>query len=345
MTSFGVDSMMLSMLDNGSHMFHVIIGLDPLGNFSAVENIAYDNDPFEYAELGRNHAPHRLPWAPTGKPGDISLRWGMVVRTKMYDWMNDVKVGKDYRRSIYIIQLSRRRVPIRVYHLTGCFPLAWKGSDLTTEKSAEAATEELRIAYDQIDLLNLGLLSAGIGAIANLIQDRFSDGVGEAQLEGFTGEYGSESGVLYPPGIGAYLSDPKRGKDLAPSEATTYVAEYEEAEKGEQVAAVTHDYEGQASGEDTPQEGAYESDPDSGEDLAPSEADTYEAEFSEGEGGEQEGAFTKDYEGAPSEDVEIHDMKLYETIWGSAGLSEEDLKARQEAWEALKAAWAERMGG
>lgn len=345
MTSFGVDSMMLSMLDNGSHMFHVIIGLDPLGNFSAVENIAYDNDPFEYAELGRNHAPHRLPWAPTGKPGDITLRWGMVVRTKMYDWMNDVKVGKDFRRSIYIIQLSRRRVPIRVYHLTGCFPLAWRGSDLSTEKSAEAATEELRIAYDQIDLLNLGLLSAGIGAIANLVQDRFADGIGPAQLEGFADVYSSEEGVLYPPGIGAYVSKPKEGKDLAPSEATTFEAEFGEGEFGEREEAFTKDYEGDGSGEDAPVEGAYASDPDSGEDVGPSEADGYVAEFSEGEGGTREDAFTKDYEGAPSEDVEIHDMKLYETIWGSAGLSEEDLKARQEAWEALKAAWAERMGG
>jgi len=112
--NFSPDSMMRSILDQSSHMFHVIVGLDPLGNFSAVENLAYDNDAFEYAELGRNHAPIRLPWNPTGKPGDITLRWGMVIRSKMYSWMDDVEVGKDYRKSLYIIQLSRKKSALRI---------------------------------------------------------------------------------------------------------------------------------------------------------------------------------------------------------------------------------------
>ncbi len=344
--NFSADSMMRSILDQSSHMFHVIVGLDPLGNFSAVENVAYENEPFEYAELGRNHAPIRLPWNPVGKPGDITLRWGMVVRSKMYSWMNDVKVGRDYRKSLYIIQLSRKRIPLRIYHLTGCFPTSWKSADFNTEQSAGVGTEELVIAYDQIDLLNLGLLSAAVGGIMDLLQDRSSNGVGDAMLEGYTQDYvgtlsnededkappqyKSQAGTLWFPAMTPYLQNILSGEDLI---GGGEAPESEERE-GEEVERFSWESEGD-----------YESNPDEGED----QVGGGEAPESEETEGEQAGRFRweseGEYEGAPSDEHTIHDMKLYETIWGNSGLSEEELAAREEAWEALKAAWAERMGG
>lgn len=344
--NFAADSMMRSILDQSSHMFHVIVGLDPLGNFSAVENLSYDNDAFEYAELGRNHAPVRLPWNPVGKPGDITLRWGMVIRSKMYSWMNDVEVGKDYRKNLYIIQLSRKKIPLRIYHLTGCFPLGWRAADFNTEQSAAVGTEELRIAYDQVDLLNLALLSGAVSAIMDLLQDRSSEGVGRWDPPGWEPTEGVYEDPIQPPDMKKYMQNLKSGEDLVGGARARRrdVGEGEAVERWESPG--WEPTEGEGGTKEDGEGAGYEQDVKTGEDQAPDENEKGAFEATKGEGGEKEGPGDPNlYEGAPSEPFEIHDMSLYDTIWGMAGLSEEDLAAREAEWEALKAAWYERMGG
>jgi len=158
-----------------SYMFHCMVGLDPLGDFSAIEGLQYEVEPYEYKELGRNHSPVMLPFDGPGKPGELTLRWGMIIRSKLFNWMNKVQVGGDFRKNVYIFQLSQQKLPFRVYHLTGAWPKHWETSNFSTEQAAEMTTEQLTLVYDQIDMLNLSavamagqLLASPINELLNL---------------------------------------------------------------------------------------------------------------------------------------------------------------------------------
>lgn len=154
-----------------SYMFHCTIGLDPLGDFTAVEGLSYEMDRYDYKELGRNHSPVSLPFDGPGRPGEITLRWGMIIRSKLFSWMDKVRVGGDYRKNVYIFQLSQLRLPFRVYHLTGCWPKQWEASNLTTESPAEMSTEQLTLVYDQLDMLNLSAVAMAGALLADPVSD------------------------------------------------------------------------------------------------------------------------------------------------------------------------------
>ncbi|MCB9693792.1 MAG: phage tail protein [Alphaproteobacteria bacterium] len=155
---FKPDINLAALTSHISYMFHCTIGLDPLGDFSAVQGLSYGVEAYSYNELGRNHSPVVLPFEGPGQPGEITLEWGMVVRSKLFDWMQSVKVGGDFRKNVYIIQLSQQRLPLRIYQLTGAWPKSWTASDMVTDR-AEWSTEQLVLVYDQIDMFNLSAVA------------------------------------------------------------------------------------------------------------------------------------------------------------------------------------------
>lgn len=155
---FKPDIDLAALTSHISYMFHVTIGLDPLGDFSSVQNLSYGVESVPYTELGRNHSPVMLPFDGPGRPGELTLEWGMVVRSKLFNWMRSVQVGGDFRKNIYIFQLSQQRLPLRVYQLTGAWPKNWQASDLVTDR-AEWSTEQLTLVYDQIDMVNLSAIA------------------------------------------------------------------------------------------------------------------------------------------------------------------------------------------
>jgi phage tail-like protein len=170
---FRPDSEIAHIANHISWLFHATIGLDPLGNFSSIDTLSYEVPVFEYNELGRNHAPVRLPLREPAQPGEVTLRWGMIVRSKLYDWIHDVEVGKDFQRHVYIFQLSRKHLPLRVYHLTGAWPQSWKTSEFSTEDKTAMSAEEVTLVYDRIDMTNL----SAVAMLGELVDEPLSDAI------------------------------------------------------------------------------------------------------------------------------------------------------------------------
>lgn len=157
-----------------SYMFKVIVGLDLLGDFSSVQGLSYTVEPYLYNELGRNHSPVQLPFGAPGQHGELRLEWGMVVRSKLFNWINAVKAGGDFRKNVHIVQLSQQRLPIRIYQLTGAWPKSWEASDMTTERS-EWTTESLVLAYDQIDMFNMAAVAMAGGLLGSPVNAAIDD--------------------------------------------------------------------------------------------------------------------------------------------------------------------------
>ena len=131
------------------YLFHVLLDLCGYGDFHALENLSYRVPPKQYWEGGRNYAPHNLPFENVGQCGELTLRWGMINRPWLYEWMNDVAAGGRFRRSVLIFHMNRRRMPVRVIRLRKAWPIEWKGPDLNTLDS-NYPVEQLTIAYEGI---------------------------------------------------------------------------------------------------------------------------------------------------------------------------------------------------
>jgi phage tail-like protein len=137
-----------------NYNFVVLIGAFPLGDFTAVEGIEYRADLFDIKEGGRNFSPVMLPWGGPNKRGELTLKWGTVVWTTLYDWINDVEVGGSFRREVFVIQLSRDGFPTRLMRFGNCWPIAWKGAELDTQNS-NWTMESLTLAYERFNMLLL----------------------------------------------------------------------------------------------------------------------------------------------------------------------------------------------
>jgi phage tail-like protein len=156
---FSPDAELLHIFNQLSYRFHATIGLDPLGDFQEIDGLNYEVPIFEYKELGRNHGAVRLPFEGPATTGELTLKWGLIVRSKMYEWMHDVKLGKDFLKDVWIFQLSPKAIPLRIYHLSGCWPTKWESGSFSASGPAEMATETLTLAYDNIDMANLSALA------------------------------------------------------------------------------------------------------------------------------------------------------------------------------------------
>lgn len=155
--TYRADPELALMADQVAFLFHVMVGVDTIGDFQAVQGFGIDATPFRWAEAGRNHAERALPFNGPKRLNDVTLRWGMLIRSKLYDWMNAVEIGYGFRRDVYILQLTRQKVPMRLMRLSSAWPIAWRGSDLDSNDS-RYAVESLTLAYEDMNLITNKLL-------------------------------------------------------------------------------------------------------------------------------------------------------------------------------------------
>lgn len=181
---------------HASMMFHVMVGLDPLGDFSSVDGLNYEVNAFEYKEMGRNHSAVSLPFDGPGKVGEVTLKWGIIMRSKLFRWMESVKVGDDFLKTVYIFQLSRRRIPLRVYTLSGCWPLSWTASEFSQESSS-LQTEEVKLMCDQVRMINLSAAAMAAGELLNFNFYGDNESVSLDVLERMASVVRDESTVLH----------------------------------------------------------------------------------------------------------------------------------------------------
>ncbi len=145
--------------DQIAFFFHVMIGSDPVGDFQAVDNISASCMSYSVAEGGRNHSPHELPFGGPRRRGELTLRWGMLYRSKLYEWFQSVELGYGFRRDVYIMQLTRQKLPLRLMRLSQAWPVSWVGSNLDSNTSSYAV-EQITLAYEDFSMvINKALLA------------------------------------------------------------------------------------------------------------------------------------------------------------------------------------------
>ena len=161
---FSPDAELALMADQVAFLFHVMVGVDAIGDFQAVENISTELDVVRFAEGGRMHSPHLLAFDGPKRHGEITLRWGMLARAKLYDWMEAVELGGAFRRNVVIVQLTRQKIPLRLMLLRGAYPISWQGANLDSTDS-NYAVEQLTLVYDDLSMVtNMGLLVTPTGS-------------------------------------------------------------------------------------------------------------------------------------------------------------------------------------
>jgi phage tail-like protein len=129
--------------------FTVLVGGIPLGDFYAVETFQRGIEVHTYNELGKNDAPHEL--IGKGNLGHVVLKWGLMNRSSLWDWLQEVEVQGDFRRDVLIIQMNRGKIPIRTYNLRGAWPVRWTGANLDANSSTNAV-EELELSYRKLEV-------------------------------------------------------------------------------------------------------------------------------------------------------------------------------------------------
>lgn len=134
--------------------FSVLLDGIPVGDFMSVENLARSIEPYSYQEGGKNDAPHML--IGPAKNGELTLKWGLMNRSTLWDWMSEVEVGSDFRRSVQILQLTRGQIPVRAYNIDYAWPIGWKGASLNAGDSA-IAVEEITLVYSKLSVVAIPL--------------------------------------------------------------------------------------------------------------------------------------------------------------------------------------------
>jgi phage tail-like protein len=117
--------------------FLVEIGGITRAAFQEVSGLNATIDVIEHREGGENTTPRKLPGKT--KYGNITLKWGMVEETDLYQWHLDAVNGKIERKNGSIILLDRARNEVARWNFTRAWPtkyeigqLSAEGNDVTT---------------------------------------------------------------------------------------------------------------------------------------------------------------------------------------------------------------------
>lgn len=129
--------------------FSVLVDGIPWGDFAAVETFNKNIEVLTYKELGKNDTPHEL--VGQGSLGHAVLKWGLMNRSSLWDWMQLVKPGAKFRKDVLIMQMTRGKIPVRTYNLRGAFPVRWAGANMDAQSST-TAIEELELSYQSLEV-------------------------------------------------------------------------------------------------------------------------------------------------------------------------------------------------
>lgn len=146
-----------------SHNF--IVELDGLivGGFARVEGLEGSIEVEEYAEGGRNDAPHKLLKGTRWQ--NLVLSRGMMEVDSMWRWFAATARGEIRRRSGALIMLNAQRAPISGWIFHGAVPVRWVGPSFDAARDSE-------VAIERVELTHMGLERsdwfAGLGALARV---------------------------------------------------------------------------------------------------------------------------------------------------------------------------------
>jgi len=134
-----------------NYKFRVEINGVDAGYFESVEGLKIEQDVIEYQE---DDTPFILKRPGRVRYGDIILRKGYLVNTKLNDWIESSRTGdiQPDGGNVSIILIDKtppwsKGVEIKRWNCHGCFPRSWMLSVLDN-KSGNMVTEEMVIAIE-----------------------------------------------------------------------------------------------------------------------------------------------------------------------------------------------------
>ena len=156
--SVGVTDFLAKMFPiHPGYNFHVLLGINPIGEFAGVSGIEVTHTPFEYQEGGKNDGPHQL--MDKHGYGKVTLKSGLIWDIQFSMWMNSFTPGTKFKKSVTVIHLDREHIPIRIYRMGGAIPISWKAPNMDSMSSA-VSVDELTFSFESLTTIPVPPLGA-----------------------------------------------------------------------------------------------------------------------------------------------------------------------------------------
>ena len=127
------------------NFFKVFIpDVDTIGMFMSCDGLQVQVEVMQYAEGGRNNAPHNLPGRVTYP--NLNLTRGMTDQDALMRWFNATRTKAELKEIRIELLKHGDRSPLRTWSFVDAFPVKWSGPNFTAG-SASPATESLEIAH------------------------------------------------------------------------------------------------------------------------------------------------------------------------------------------------------
>jgi phage tail-like protein len=120
--------------------------------FTECTGLTVQTEVFEYREGGLNTRTHRLPVRTNFT--NITLKRGMEMSPKLWEWYAKTVKGTFERRNISIILYSKEApsVPKRRWNISGAYPIKWATNELRTE-SQEFLIESIELVHNGFTMI------------------------------------------------------------------------------------------------------------------------------------------------------------------------------------------------
>ena len=124
---------------------------DVFGGFSDVSGLGMDVSYSEYRNGNEKfNTVRKIP--NTHKVDDVTLKRGLVGKTKLFEWIKSVADGTPaVIPSVTITLLDEARQAVATWTLRNAQPKKWSGPTLAAKGGGEVAMEELHLVHEGID--------------------------------------------------------------------------------------------------------------------------------------------------------------------------------------------------
>ncbi|HZN01081.1 MAG TPA: phage tail protein [Pyrinomonadaceae bacterium] len=123
---------------------------DIFGGFSDVSGLGMDISYSEYRNGNEKfNTVRKIP--NTHKVDDVTLKRGLVGKTKLFEWIKSVADGDHDPTNVTITLLDEARQPVATWVLRNAQPKKWTGPTLAAKGGGEVAMEELHLVHEGID--------------------------------------------------------------------------------------------------------------------------------------------------------------------------------------------------
>lgn len=131
--------------------FHFRVSFVGIGNgndvrFQSVSGLNVEYDVETFKEGGENRFEHKLPVR--SKYSDLSLKRGMLLDSKVIDWVKDALFNRTFRPAQIIVSLlNEQHQPLRTWQLFNAWPKKWSVTDFNATENS-LVIESLDLCYD-----------------------------------------------------------------------------------------------------------------------------------------------------------------------------------------------------